>query len=224
MVFNNMKLLIFDCDGVLVDSEALLVELEMTFLKEHGLNFTIDSYLDQFMGIPANDWIDRVTKLLVEKKGQPLADDFFSPLEVAITRKMDEDLRPISGASDAINTLAYTKCVASSSSINSLNKKLNRTGLYDQFSPHIFSTQLVDKGKPAPDLFLHAAKVIGAKPRDCVVIEDSSNGVTAGKRAGMQVIGFTGGGHCPPGHATSLRDSGADFIANDFSDIVSLLQ
>lgn len=220
----DMKLIIFDCDGVLVDSEALLVELEMAFLEKHDLIFTIDSYIDQFMGIPVNDWIERVSALLVEKKGKPLDGDFFTPLEVAVTRRMKEDLRPIEGALETIKALDYVKCVASSSSINSLNDKLTHTGLYDLFSPHIFSTQLVEKGKPSPDLFLHAASKLDTSPRDCVVVEDSANGVTAGKRAGMKVIGFTGGGHCPPGHDASLLSSGADLIANDFSDIVSLLR
>ncbi|MBX2838916.1 MAG: HAD family phosphatase [Gammaproteobacteria bacterium] len=218
-----MKLIIFDCDGVLVDSEALLVELEMAFLEQHGLSFTIDSYIDQFMGIPVKDWISNTTALLVEKTGGPLSDDFFSPLESAITRKLKEDLRPIEGALEAIKALNCNKCVASSSSINSLNNKLTHTGLYDVFSPHIFSTQLVEKGKPSPDLFLHAASKLETSPGDCVVIEDSANGVTAGKRAGMKVIGFTGGGHCPPGHGNSLLSSGADLIAKDFSDLVSLL-
>jgi len=221
--FQTMKLIIFDCDGVLVDSEALIIDVEMTFLKQHGLNYDKSHYIEQFMGIPVDDWIAKTSVLLTEVKGESLPDDFFNPLDESITNKIDEELQPIAGALNAIRSLDSPKCVASSSSISSLESKLTRTGLIDVFSPHIFSTQLVDHGKPAPDLFLHAANDLNVLPADCVVVEDSANGVTAGKRAGMQVIGFTGGSHCPPGHANSLLAKGADFIATDFSDIITLL-
>jgi HAD superfamily hydrolase (TIGR01509 family) len=219
-----MKLIIFDCDGVLVNSEALLVDLEMAFLKEHGISFSVDSYIERFMGIPVEDWISAATALLEDHKGEALPDNFFEPLEQTITRKLKSDLRPIEGAIKTIGSLDIPKCVASSSSIGSLKSKLSDTGLYDAFSPHIFSTQLVKNGKPAPDVFLHAANALDVDPTDCIVIEDSNNGVVAGKRAGMKVIGFTGGGHCPPGHAQSLLSSGADLVAQDFSDIARILQ
>ncbi len=218
-----MKLIIFDCDGVLVDSEALLIDAELAFLKQHGLTFSTEDYIDQFMGIPVGDWMTKASALLVEKKGEPLPKDFFNPLEEIINRKLKEELQAIAGAVDAISSITLPKCVASSSSINSLNSKLTSTNLFDHFNPHIFSTQLVDYGKPAPDLFLHAASELNVLPTDCVVVEDSANGVIAGKRAGMQVIGFTGGNHCPPGHDSALLSKGADFIATGFSDIVALL-
>jgi len=188
-----MKLIIFDCDGVLVDSEVLLVDLEIAFLRKHGLDFTTDTYVDQFMGIPVSDWKANISGLLEEIKGESLSEDFFNPLERNISKKLQDELQPVPGAYDTLSALEHTKCVASSSSTKSLEMKLSNTGLFDLFSPHIFSTQLVNNGKPAPDLFLHAASALSAKPVDCVVVEDSVNGVLAGKRAGMQVIGFTGG-------------------------------
>ena len=218
-----MKLVIFDCDGVLVDSEALLIDSEMAFFKQHGLEYTTEYYMANFMGIPIRDWKAKTSALLVEIQGKPLSEDFFEPLEAIVSRRIKEELQPVVGAFEALSSFKYSKCVASSSSIQSLGSKLTSTGLFELFNPHIFSTELVKHGKPAPDLFLHAASQLDALPIDCVVVEDSANGVTAGKRAGMQVIGFTGGSHCPPNHANSLLSKGADLIATNFSEIVELL-
>lgn len=219
-----MKTVIFDCDGVLVDSEALLVDSEMAFFKQHGLEYTTEYYMENFMGIPLPDWKEKTSALFAEISGKPLSEGFFEPLEATISRRIEEELQPVAGAYDTLRSLQNSKCVASSSSAQSLESKLKITGLFELFDPLVFSTELVRHGKPAPDLFLHAANQLDALPIDCVVIEDSANGVLAGKRAGMQVIGFTGGGHCPPEHANALLSSGADFIATDFSEIVELLE
>lgn len=218
-----MKLVIFDCDGVLVDSEALLIDSEMAFFKQHGLQYTTEYYMANFMGIPMSDWKVKTSALLVEIKGKPLAEDFFEPLETIITRRIKEELQAVAGAYDALSSLKFSKCVASSSSTHSLESKLTSTGLFELFYPHIFSTELVRHGKPAPDLFLHAANQLEVLPIDCIVVEDSANGVLAGKRAGMEVIGFTGGSHCPPDHGSSLLSTGADFVAANFPEIVELL-
>jgi len=218
-----MKLVIFDCDGVLVDSESILVDAEMDFLKMHGVEVSIESYVDQFMGMPLEDWKVKATELLVATSDVSVTEDIFNTLEESVSRRIKEELQAIDGAHQAISTLNQPKCVASSSSARSLKSKLAQTGLFDLFNPHIYSTQLVDNGKPAPDLFLHAAKELNVLPSECVVVEDSANGVLAGKQAGMQVIGFTGGGHCPPQHSSALLSKGADFIATDYSDIVTLL-
>jgi len=218
-----MKLIIFDCDGVLVDSEAILVDAELGFFTQHGIEMTKDSYLDKYMGIPLDDWKAKATALLNEKFKAPVSDDTFDALEESISRKLTEELLAIDGAHQAISSLNSAICVASSSTATSLEAKLIQTGLFDLFHPHIFSTQLVKNGKPAPDLFLYAAKQLDISPSECIVVEDSANGVLAAKRAGMQVIGFTGGGHCTPHHGKALLSKGADYIATDFSDIVTLL-
>ncbi len=219
-----MKLIIFDCDGVLVDSESILVDAEMDFFRTHGIAVSIESYIDQFMGIPLDDWKAKASQLLESNYGAPISQDIFKPLVESVTTRIKDELQPIEGAYQAISSLQQFKCVASSSSVRSLKSKLTQTGLFDIFDPHIYSTELVDHGKPAPDLFLHAATKLNVLPSDCVVVEDSANGVLAGKRAGMKVIGFTGGGHCPPGHSSSLLSKGADFIATDYSEIVTLLK
>ena len=219
----TMTLVIFDCDGVLVDSEALLIDAEMAFFKQHGLDYSTEYYLAIFMGIPMSDWKAKASELLVEVKGTPLSDDFFDPLEAKIKQRIKDELQPVAGVLNTLMSLQYAKCVASSSSTQSLESKLTSTGLFDLFNPHIFSTDLVKYGKPAPDLFLHAASQMDALPIDCVVVEDSANGVMAGKRAGMQVIGFTGGSHCPPSHVASLLSAGADNVATTFPELDELL-
>lgn len=218
-----MKLVIFDCDGVLVDSEALLIDAEMAFFKQHGLEYTAEYYIANFMGIPIWDWKAKTAALLAEIKGMPVSEGFFDSLEAEISQRIKEELQPVAGAFDALSSLSYSKCVASSSSTRSLDSKLTSTGLFELFTPYIYSTELVTHGKPAPDLFIHAASQLDVSPIDCVVVEDSANGVMAGKRAGMQVIGFTGGSHCPPNHADSLLSTGADLIATNFSELVELL-
>lgn len=218
-----MKIAIFDCDGVLVDSEALLIESEMAFFEQHGLEYTTEYYIANFMGIPMSDWKEKTSALLVELRGEALPEGFFEPLESTITRRIEEELQPVAGARDALKSVRIAKCVASSSSTQSLESKLASTGLFELFHPHVFSTELVRQGKPAPDLFLHAAKQLDAHPTNCIVIEDSANGVMAGKRAGMRVIGFTGGRHCPPDHGNALLAAGADDIATNFPKIIEML-
>lgn len=218
-----MKLAIFDCDGVLVDSEALLIDSEMAFFKQHGFECTTEYYVANFMGIPISDWKAKTTELLVEINGIPISDDIFEPLEAIINLRIKEELQAVAGAFEALSRFKYDKCVASSSSDQSLRSKLTSTGLMELFNPHVFSTELVKHGKPAPDLFLHAAHQLDISHIDCVVVEDSANGVMAGKRAGMTVIGFTGGSHCPPNHANALLSTGADLVATNFSELVDLL-
>jgi len=163
-----MKLVIFDCDGVLVDSEAILVEAELEFFKQHGVQISIDSYIDQYMGIPLDDWKTKALSLLNRANDAITSEAIFKPLEESVSKKINEELMPVDGAHQAISSLDITKCVASSSSIRSLESKLTQTGLIDLFEPHIYSTQLVNQGKPAPDLFLHAARALNALPSDCV--------------------------------------------------------
>ncbi len=138
-------------------------------------------------------------------------------------RRFESELRSISGARRAVSKLETLCCVASSTPLPELQWKLGHAGIADLFAPNIFSAGMVDRGKPAPDLFLHAAAALEIEPRRCVVVEDSVNGVAAGKAAGMQVIGFTGGDHCPPDHATILMNNGAQVVIDDFAKLGSTI-
>ena len=133
-----MKLVIFDCDGVLVDSEAILVEAELDFFKNHRVEISRESYLDEYMGIPLDDWKAKASILLNNKLGTRISEDIFKPLEESISRRLAEELLAIDGAHEAISSLKNSICVASSSSITSLESKLIKTELFDLFAPHIF--------------------------------------------------------------------------------------
>jgi HAD superfamily hydrolase (TIGR01509 family) len=132
-------------------------------------------------------------------------------------------LRPIPGIPAALDALSCRSCVASSATPERLQHTLSLAGLLDRFHPDIFSAVLVARGKPAPDLFLHAAARMGAVPRCCVVVEDSLPGIAAAVAAGMTAIGFTGGGHCRPGLDSRLLARGAALVIGDMAQLPGAL-
>ncbi|GEO13080.1 HAD family hydrolase [Microvirga aerophila] len=212
-------LLIFDCDGVLVDSEVLSCQVDADLLTSLGMPYTADEIARQFVGVSLKDMIARIAA----EHGRPLPADFGERINRTLFARFETDLRPIPGVRDAILALPHRRCVASSSTPDRIALSLRVTGLSDLFD-HLFSSVQVPRGKPAPDLFLHAAKQMGFAPADCLVIEDSIAGVQAARAAGMKVIGFTGGGHCGPQHGERLREAGASLVVEQMSDLPSAVQ
>ncbi len=201
---------IFDCDGVLVDSEKLGLEIELAMLAEIGLHYERDDYVARFMGTPLRAWARGVEADQLERTGAPCPDNFMPRLLAAHHAATEGDaLTAIDGIESALFALGTPRAVASSSGVRGLKAKLSRTGLWDAFAPHVYSTELVANGKPAPDLFLYAAERLNLTPARCLVIEDSVNGVRAARAAGMEVWGFVGGGHCTPRTANALAEAGA---------------
>lgn len=207
-------LLIFDCDGVLVDSEVLACQVDADILSHLGLPYTADDIARQFVGKSMKDMIARIEA----DHGRALPHDFAEQINTALFARFEADLQPIAGVRDAILSLPHPRCVASSSVPERIALSLRVTGLADLFD-NIFSATQVARGKPAPDLFLHAASSMGARPDECLVTEDSPAGVQAAVAAGMRVIGFTGGGHCGPDHAEVLRQAGATLIVERMADL-----
>ena len=218
-----MSLVIFDCDGVLVDSEEIFISAELDFLSKAGMEFERDDYVRRFMGMPLDIWEKQIHEDYAKHLGRKLDPDCFENFRQFTAKKLKEDLVAIDGAHTIIRQLDVAICVASSSSPGGLEWKLEHTGLLDLFQPDLFSTHLVENGKPAPDLFLFAADKMNKQPSSCVVVEDSSNGVLAAKRAGMKVVGFTAGSHCPANHGGVLRADGADTIVNSFEELPAVL-
>lgn len=170
-------------------------------------------------GMPAKQWLDGVSADHVARLGVPLQESVIKEMFAQHQAAVEGDkLVAISGVADAIAALTCAKAVASSSSTRGLGVKLRKTALWALFDPHVYSTELVTNGKPAPDLFLHAANALNVAPARCLVIEDSVNGVRAGRAAGMEVWGFVGGGHCGPGAAARLRDAGAHDVMGNWAD------
>jgi HAD superfamily hydrolase (TIGR01509 family) len=218
-----MDLVIFDCDGVLIDSERIYIDSEIEFLSDAGLRFERRAYMEAFMGLAPDAWREKLGATAQERSGRPLPEDFFESLHAFTMQRFETELEAIPGVRGAVSGLELTCCVASSTPLPNLHWKLEHTGIADLFSAGIFSSDMVARGKPAPDLFLHAAASLAVEPRHCVVVEDSANGVIAGKAAGMKVIGFTGGDHCLPDQEAILLDNGAHVVIDDFANLGSTI-
>lgn len=219
----EFEAILFDCDGVLVDSETIYVSVEREHLARIGLHYGLDEYMDRFQGLGSDDFwaaLDRDHRAL--GKG-PLPDTFASELDTATMERIDRELSEIAGIKQLLDIHDGPRAVASSSRLHRLIHKLQHTGLYRYFEPHIYSGEQVANGKPAPDLFLHAASELGVDPVAALVIEDSSNGVKAGLAAGMTVWGFVGGGHSHRGHKEQLLQAGAHKVVGNHDDLADLL-
>ena len=211
----QFDLIIFDCDGVLIDSEVLANQSEVTFLQSFGIHYELSDYMMQFVGKSNKD----VLSTIQEQKKVPLPEDFWKQAEAYTFAVFEKQLKPIEGISHLLSELKIARCIGSSSSLQRLDLSLNVTGLYKYFAPNIYSAEQVDKGKPAPDLFLFAASKMQVEPESCLVIEDSPHGVQAAMSAGMQALGFTGGSHIQAGHDQRLKDAGASAVYEDMHSL-----
>jgi HAD superfamily hydrolase (TIGR01509 family) len=216
----NFDLLIFDCDGVLVDSEVISCRAHAEVLTLHGYPITPEQVLKRFLGVS-----DLEARQIIEREmGRKLPDDFEAQLKQAALQRYASDLAAIPHIGEAIAAIDLPKCVASSGTPEKIRHGLTCAGLFDALAPHIFSAVQVARGKPAPDLFLFAAEQMKAAPERCVVIEDSVPGVTGGRAAGMTVLGFHGGSHCTAGHAELLRAAGAAVTFDDMRQLPGLVE
>jgi len=211
----DIDLVIFDCDGVLIDSEMVICAVEAYLLTEIGYPMTTDEVVRRYCGISANDMHAAIEK----DWGRPLPDDFAARKDAMIHDACQRELRAVPGAVDMVRRLVTPCCVASSSSPAWLSYTLELVGLHDRLTPNIFSAAQVENGKPAPDLFLYAAERMDAAPERCLVVEDSVSGVAAGVAAGMTVFGFTGGSHCGADHGERLMRAGAREVYADMTEL-----
>jgi HAD superfamily hydrolase (TIGR01509 family) len=215
----SRRLVIFDCDGVLIDSEVITCRVQAERLTAHGFGITTDDVIRRFTGMR-----DREMYAILEREhGRALPDDYDVRTKEAIAEVYRRELRALPGVAAAIDAIALSKCVASSSNPVKLRFGLELTGLYPRFAPHLFSAAQVGRGKPAPDLFLFAAAEMGRAPGECLVVEDSIAGVQAARAAGMAVFGFCGGSHCRDGHADLLRATGAALVFAHMEALPSLI-
>ena len=219
----GVEALIFDCDGVIVDSESIAIATERNLLSSWGLNYEFEIYVSRFVGLHNRDFHAAVASD-AELNGNPLPHDFVDQMQKEIWRRFEAELRAIKGVEEVVAAFPGRRAVASSSETKKLVRKLELTGLHTVFAPHIYSADLVAHGKPAPDLFLYVAKALGTPPETCLVVEDSVNGVKAARSAGMMVWGFTGGGHVDPGLAERLVKAGADMVFSSHDDIARTLK
>lgn len=215
----NPGAIIFDCDGVLVDSEAFVMRIEQAAIAEAGLSYSPQDYATRFTGLSYDDFFAILDAEHRARFGRPLARSLYERIKDDSVAAMERELEAVPGIADLVEIVTVPTAVASSSFPESLVMKLTKTGLHDRFAPHIYSTKLVANGKPAPDIFLYAAERLGVAPSACAVIEDSVNGVRAAVAAGMTAWGFTGAGHADPGLADRLAAAGAESVFDSHAAI-----
>ncbi|OZI36493.1 phosphoglycolate phosphatase [Bordetella genomosp. 1] len=217
-----VQLVIFDCDGVLIDSEIIAAHAQSRALAPYGIALTPRELALRFAGIPDRDqW-----QTLQQEHGVTLPDHFEADYADSLEAIFRNELRALPHArelTDLLRARGIPYCVASSSERDRLRVNLGIAGLADRFEPHLFSVTQVARGKPWPDLFLHAAATMGVAPGHCLVVEDSVPGVRAARAAGMRVVGDVAAGHIGPGHDARLREAGAFAIVDDLIEVAPLL-
>ncbi|MBK8458576.1 MAG: HAD family hydrolase [Phyllobacteriaceae bacterium] len=215
-------LVIFDCDGVIVDSEIIAATVEAEMLAEAGVAIAAEDIMARYAGLTFRDIL-----LSVERDAQvPLSASLLDRCHAEVDRRLATELNAIDGVERAIASAGERFCIASNSNADRIAMMLRKTGLADLFDGNIYSAFDVPNGKPkpAPDVFLHAARAMGAEPARTIVIEDSVHGVKAAKAAGMRVIGFTGGAHSWPGHADALTEAGAETVVRRHADVPATIE
>jgi HAD superfamily hydrolase (TIGR01509 family) len=215
-----MGLIIFDCDGVLVDSEPIAHGLLAQMMTDLGYPMTMAESVEKFTGRSLAETLPLVEGLL----GRGIPDQIGQHYSRLLLERLRRDLKPIAGVNEAVAMLNYPRCVASSSSLERIHLSLEVTGLASLFGSYIFSATQVTHGKPAPDLHLFAATRMAVAPENCVVIEDSALGVTAGRAAGMKVIGFTGAAHLMGDAARDLASAGAYAIVSSMAELPAIVE
>lgn len=218
-MFIEKPLVIFDCDGVLIDSEAVYIEVELDYLASRGVTVDRDWYMRRFLALAENLWRQRFSDLIEEATGQPLSDEEYADFKTLVRGKVIDAIRTIDGIEALLGRLQAPRCVASSTISAFLPKKLERAKLARYFGDGVFSGDMVENGKPAPDLFAFAARTMGHDADNCITIEDSPNGVRGAKAAGQFVIGFTGGGHWADKSGAALREAGADDVVESHAQL-----
>jgi HAD superfamily hydrolase (TIGR01509 family) len=214
--------ILFDFDGVLIESEAEGNRHLADYLSRIGRPIDAAEAMARFMGLAGRDFLDRVESWL----GRPLSADFHSDRAAEAERAMADGIDPVAGAIAFVRSLpaGLPIAVTSSSSTAWIAAHLDHLGLADRFDGRLFSgREHVARGKPAPDLYLHAAAALGIAIEQCLILEDSPVGAAGAVASGATVIGLCAASHCGPDHESVLRDLGVQYIAHDFADVAALL-
>jgi HAD superfamily hydrolase (TIGR01509 family) len=212
-------LVVFDCDGVLVDSEPIAMRVLLETIAAEGLALDEATGYARLLGRS----LAGIREILAEEFGIVLDDAALAGMRRRLYAAFESELQPIPGVAATLDALGRPYCVASSSQPERIEVSLRATGLWARFEGRVYSASMVDRGKPAPDLFLHAASAMGFAPRDCLVVEDSPAGIEAAQAGGMRVIGFLGGTHARrPAHRAAVAALAPDRIIEEMTDLVAL--
>lgn len=215
-----IQCVIFDCDGVLVDSEVIANQTTLRMLKPYGFEMSQAAYGSSFAGKTEED----ILAIIQRDYAIELPDGFLAQLRLEIERDIDQNLQPIPGMKEVVASVVVPKAVVSNSRLVRVIAALKVAEMSDMFGDNLFAAEMVAYPKPAPDVYQHAAQQLGVSPRACLVVEDSQSGVTAAHRAGMTVIGFLAASHIPAGHEGTVREAGASATAESADELQELLQ
>jgi HAD superfamily hydrolase (TIGR01509 family) len=213
-MMDGIDLIVFDCDGVVVDSEVLACRAMAETLSDHGLPIGVEEVFERFLGRTFSE-VDVYARA---RLGTSLPKSFRGALRSRLEGSFRSSLRPIDGIREVLSVIGRPYCLASSSDPARISLTLTVAGMTAIFGDRVFSASQVERGKPAPDLFLYVAETMGAAPSRTLVVEDTVPGVSAGKAAGMTVWGFTGGSHCAGRDVgRKLAEAGADRVFDRMS-------
>ena len=218
---SGFDLIIFDCDGVLVDSEIIAAQVESRLLTEAGYPISVEEMGERFAGMTWKNIL-----LTVEKEANiPFSASLLDKSEQLLDARLAREVKIIDGVKFALARITTQRCVCSNSSSHRLDSMLEKVGLKAYFAPHIYSAKDLgaDRVKPKPDIFLHAAEQFHVSPDKVLVIEDSVHGVHGARAAGMRVVGFTGASHTYPSHADRLTDAGAETVISRMMDLPAVI-
>ncbi|WP_028035530.1 HAD family phosphatase [Chelativorans sp. J32] len=218
---SQLDLVIFDCDGVLVDSEIVAARVEAEMLREAGYDISAEELAERYSGLTFKDIM-----MHIEKEAQMLFQaSLIEHAEARVDERLRAEVKAIPGVAEAISSLSVKRCICSNSREERIEAMLRRTNLARFFEDVIFSSFAIPtkRPKPAPDVFLYAAEQMGADPAKTIVIEDSVHGIAGAKAAGMRVIGFTGASHSHPRHASMLMEAGAETTISRMADLKATL-
>ena len=217
----RFDLVIFDLDGVLVDSELISSRVTAAALAAAGIEISATDVCERFLGVSTAAML----RAIEAEHGRRLPAAFQETLRARVLKTFEQELEPVPGVVALLDGLAVNRCVASSSHPERIRRSLELAGLLERFAPHLFSATMVRAGKPAPDLFLLAAARMAAAPARCLVVEDSEVGIRAAKAAGMTAFGFSGASHVrPDAHAPRLKAAGADAIVTAMPALAELIE
>jgi HAD superfamily hydrolase (TIGR01509 family) len=219
---SSFDLIIFDCDGVLVDSEIIAAQVESRLLTEAGYPISVEEMGERFSGMTWKNIL-----LAVEAEASiPLSASLLDKSEKLLDAKLASSVKIIDGVKFALSRITQPRCICSNSGSARLDAMLTKVGLKPYFEGHIYSAKDLgpDRVKPKPDIFLHGAKEMGVEPSKVVVVEDSVHGVSAARAAGMRVIGFTGASHTYLSHADRLTEAGAETVISRMSELPAVVE
>ena len=217
-----LSLILFDCDGVLVDSEIISAKVDASLLKELGYEISANEIAERFAGLTQ----DRILELLTAEAGIRFPEDYAERQRVELDRRLAAEITPIAGVHEMLDRLDLPRAICSNSSSERLKIVLEPTKLWDRFRPYVYAAREVGtmRPKPAPDVYLYGCRQFETAPRETIVLEDSVHGVAAAVAAGCRVVGFTGGQHSYAGHGHALAEAGAETVIRRLSEFPGVVE